>query len=28
VGCFDGNYPTSICEKDRKKKYDYKIGEK
>lgn len=27
VACFNGEYPTPICEKDRKKKYDYKIGE-
>jgi amidophosphoribosyltransferase len=28
VACFDGKYPTPICEKNRKKKYDYKIGDK
>ncbi|NLL56683.1 MAG: amidophosphoribosyltransferase [Clostridiales bacterium] len=26
--CFTGQYPTAICEQNRKKKYDYKIGEK
>lgn len=28
LACFNGNYPTEIRETDRKKKYDYKIGEK